>query len=325
MNILITGGSGFIGSNFTNHHLNKGDRVSVIDNLSSGQNKNITRFQGNPNFHFYEANILNCPQLEEMVGWADRIYHLAAIVGIFRVLSEPLSLMQVNVKGTDCLLQAVANSKSRPHIVFASSSSVYGPGHNRAMNENDDLIVESSASPLQLYAISKLTGEALTKAYHQTYQIPMTIIRLFNVIGPHQTGQYGMVVPRFIKQACSNEPITVFGDGNQTRSFCDIRDVLSAIDLLNLSDKNGFNVINIGNDSEIKINDLAKLVISRTNSKSKIEHIPYREAYGMEYFDIAKRKPDISKLRELTGFEHQWTLQKTIDDLIDLYKRTGDI
>lgn len=324
MNILITGGGGFIGSNFAKHHLDKGDNVSAVDNFTGGRDKNIVAFKDNPKFHLYDADLLNWPQLQEMVDWADRIYHFAAVVGIFRVISEPHTLMQVNVNGTDHLLEAVSKSHSPPHVVYASSSSVYGPSQNPSMNEKDNLLIESSSSPLQLYAISKLTGEGLVKAYHKAFKIPATIIRFFNVVGPHQTGQYGMVIPRFVRQACSNEPITVFGDGNQTRSFCDIRDILSAVDALNLHEKNDFDIINIGNDYEISINDLAKLIISRANSQSTIEHIPYKEAYGMDYYDIAKRKPDISKLKQLTGFEHQWPLQKTVDDLIDLYRKTGD-
>lgn len=325
MRILITGGCGFIGSSLANFHLNKGDEIRIVDDLSTGALQNIAPFQNNPAFHFDQGDLLTWSGLDEAVSWAERIYHMAAVVGIFRVLKEPLKMMQTNVSSTERLLQIVSSSTSRPHVIIASSSSVYGPTSKSVSNENDVLMVESINHPLRLYAISKIADEALATAYHQAFQLPLTVLRFFNVIGPRQTGMYGMVVPRFVKQACLNEPITVFGDGNQTRSFCDIRDVISEVDLLIRNTKATYEIVNIGNDHDITINELAELVRKRANSKSEIKHIPYREAYGMEFTDIAKRRPDITKIRQLTGFTPRWSLEQTVDDLIDLHAKTGHV
>ncbi|KTC67933.1 NAD dependent epimerase/dehydratase family protein [Legionella birminghamensis] len=320
MRILITGGCGFIGSHIADLLIKKGHEVSVIDDLSSGSMSNIAHLSNHPNFHFSQADILTWPKLQEMVSWSECIYHLAAIIGVFRVITEPLNVMEVNLTATGRLFKAVSESRSKPHVVFASSSSVYGPSPKSSMMEDDDLIVESASNPLRFYAISKLTSEAIAMAYHKTYKLPVTIVRFFNMIGPNQTGRYGMVVPRFIQQACTNNPLTIFGDGTQVRSFCDVRDALSALMLLNFEDKNTFRIVNIGNDREITINELAKMVIKQANSKSDVIYIPYEEAYGMEYHDITRRKPDLSRLRSLTGFKNEWTLEQTIDDLIRLYK-----
>lgn len=325
MRILITGGCGFIGSNLIGFHLKKGDEVHIVDDLSTGTLQNIAPFKNNPSFHFDHADLLTWPKLDEAVNWAERIYHLAAVVGIFRVLKEPLKLMQTNIASCERLLQVVSTSTSRPHVIITSSSSVYGPTTNSVSNEDDCLMIESIDHPLRLYAITKIADEALAIAYHQAFQMPLTVIRLFNVIGPRQTSMYGMVVPRFVKQACLNEPITVFGDGNQTRSFCDIRDVMTELDLLIRKTKANCEIINLGNDREITINDLAELIRKRANSKSEIKYIPYHEAYGLEFIDTATRRPDLNKLRQLTGFAPQWTLEQTIDDLIALHAKTGDV
>lgn len=316
MRILITGGCGFIGSHLIDFHLKKGNEVITVDDLSTGSMENIAPFTNLKTFKFYHNDLLTWPEIAEAVQWADRVYHLASIVGIFRVLSEPLRVMEVNLNGTYRLFKTVAESNNRPPVIFTSSS-VYGHSKKASMSEDDNLIVEPS-NPLKIYAVSKLTAETLAIAFHKQYGLPITIVRLFNAVGPHQTGLYGMVVPRFIQQACSNLPLTVFGDGNQTRSFCDIRDILASMDLLDL-DSNAFNIVNIGNDHEITINDLAQLVISSTNSTSIIKHIPYQDAYGMEYSDTAKRRPNIQKLKQLTGYEFQWPLEKTIHNLVSLY------
>ena len=318
MKIFITGGSGFIGSHITDFHLRRGDEVRVIDDLSTGTLNNILPFQNNSSFHFENDDLLTWPGLSEAVNWADRIYHLAAVVGIFRVLAEPLKVMQTNVIATDRLFQLASIRPSLPHIVFASSSSVYGPSPKLILNEDDGLMVEAEGYPLRLYAISKLSDEALATAYHATYQLPFTILRFFNVVGPRQTGAYGMVIPRFVKQAYRNEPLTVFGDGSQTRSFCDVRDVTTALDLLMKNTDIRYEVINVGNNREITINELAELVRTRAHSHSEIRHIPYREAYGIDFRDITKRHPDLSKLKKLTGYSPQYTLEQTIDDLLTL-------
>lgn len=320
MNILITGGCGFIGSNIAEYHLNKGHQVSIIDNLSTGSLRNLADFQNNPRLKILETNILNCPELEEFVANADRIYHMAAVLGVFRVLERPVEMLMTNILGSQKILEAAASSQTKARIIIASSSSAYGLTKQTSLNEKNQLVISPATHSLWGYAISKITGEAFSSAYYKEYKLPITNIRFFNTVGPRQTGLYGMVVPRFVAQACLNQPITVFGDGNQTRSFCDVRDSIVAIDMIAENNLSLGEPINIGNDHEISIKNLAYLIKERANSQSEITYTPYQEAYGSDFHDITQRKPDLTKLRELTGFEHQWTLERTVDDLIDKFR-----
>jgi len=323
MHILVTGGSGFIGSHLVAYHLAKGDQVQAIDDLSTGSIKNIAPFLSNPAFQFEQADILTWPHLEKAVQWADRIYHLAAIVGIHRVLSEPLRVMTVNINGCERLLHTISSTKARPKVIIASSSSVYGLSHKPLLNEEDELTINFIAYPILGYALSKITDEALGLAYYRTANLPVTLVRLFNTIGPRQTGRYGMVVPRFIQQALQNEAITIYGDGEQTRSFCDVRDIITALDKLANKPESSGEIINVGHDTPISINRLAELIRSKAKSNSEIKHLSYREAYGEEFTDIKQRRPDLTKLYKLTDFKHQWTLEATIDDLIKNYQPTA--
>jgi len=320
MRVFVTGGCGFIGSHIVEFHLKNGDEVRVVDNLSTGTLENIAAFKDNPAFEFIEADIITWPDLEKTAAWADRIYHMAAVLGIFHVIAKPLNVLSTNIAGTERLLRAVVASGSSPRILIASSSSVYGNSPNPVLNENDNLIVASPSHPLWGYAISKIADEAFSIAYHKTIKVPVTLIRFFNTIGPRQTGRYGMVVPRFVQQACDGEPITIFGDGTQTRSFCDVRDVVTALSLLANQEESIGEIVNVGCDSEITINDLAKLVRTRGDSHSEITHTAYLEAYGNDFTDIKQRRPDLSKLYKLTGFKHKWTLEQTVDNLIALYQ-----
>lgn len=315
MRILVTGGAGFIGSNIVEYHLQKGDTVETIDNLSTGSIENIKPFAKNPKFNFIQENILTWDGLEKAVAQADRIYHMAAVLGVFKVIEEPLNMLSVNINGTERLLAAIVKAKATPRIILASSSSVYGNSKKPLLNETDSLIVSPNTHPLWKYAVSKIADEAIAYAYYDMYKLPMTLVRLFNTIGPRQTGLYGMVVPRFVKQAAKGEPITVYGDGKQTRSFCDVRDSVVALDLVAEKNICICEPINVGRDVEISINELAEVVKERSGSQSPIKHIPYKEAYGIDFHDIEQRRPDISKLRELTGFKHRYTLEDTIDDL----------
>jgi len=321
MHILITGGAGFIGSHLVEFHLAKGDTVHAIDDLSTGTLDNLIPFQNNPNFRFDNANILTWPGLEKAASWADRIYHMAAVVGVYRVLAEPLNVMATNIAGTERLMQAVATSQWQPRVFLASSSEVYGHGNNAKLNEEDNLILESAAHSRWNYAITKLADEALGLAYVHSQKLPVTLIRFFNTVGPRQVGRYGMVVPRFVRQAFFNEPITVFGDGTQTRCFCDVRDTVVMLDLLADNEKSIGEIINVGNDREISMNDLAQLICKLAKSTSTIQHIPYNEAYGEEYHDILHRRPDLAKLVQLTKFKHQWSLEQTIQDLLSRLKQ----
>lgn len=322
MNILITGGCGFIGSNLAEFHLTKGDQVHVVDDLSTGSLDNIASLKSHPLLRVDTANILTWPHLEEAVQWADRIYHTAAVLGIFRVLAEPVNLVETNIGGSERLFKAMSTNGAKKRMLFFSSSSVYGASSLSELSEDDNLIMRKVGHSLSTYAISKLAGEAIAMAYYHAQQIPITIIRLFNVIGPRQTGRYGMVVPRFIKQACNNDPITIFGDGTQTRSFCDVRDVVTAVHSLAQQEGAIGGTFNVGNDYEISIQELAELVRGRSQSNSIFQYIPYEEAYGEQFTDNMQRRPNLNKLIQLTGFKHQWNLNKTIDYLISLNRGT---
>lgn len=320
MNILVTGGAGFIGSHIVEYYLTKGDKVTAIDNLTTGRLDNISDFQKNPNFTFIKTDVQDSAEIKKIVASMDLIFHMAAVVGVYRVLAESLELQKTNIIGTYRLIDAIVEVNPKARVLIASTSSVYG-NNSEILNEDSAFIITPKTHPLWGYAISKIADEALANAYYKTYNLPITSIRFFNTIGPRQTGQYGMVVPRFIKQALKNEPITVYGDGTQTRSFCDVRDSVRALDLI--AEKNIClgEAINVGRPEEISINDLAKKVLQLSRSHSVIQHIPYDEAYGMAFCDIPQRRPDITKLKKLTHFEHQWNLDKTILNLIDINKK----
>ena len=322
MKVLITGGAGFIGSNLAEFHINRGDTVVTVDDLSTGSLDNIRDLVDHPRFTFIEADFLKWDQLATEISKAERIYHLAAVVGMFRVLKEPTTVIRVNVCGTELLLEAAANCESRAQIIIASSSSVYGHNNDiHELREDMDLIYSLEVGGLTGYALSKLANEIQGIAYYRDYGLRVITPRLFNVVGPHQTGTYGYVIPRFIQQALAGQPLTVFGDGTQVRSFCDVRDTINALDqLASIEPKVGASiygqVVNVGNSREIRILDLAKLVIARTNSTSAISFVPFEKAYGEHFYQVTQRKPDVNKLNRLTGFTTKWTLEETIDDLV---------
>jgi len=317
MNILVTGGAGFIGSHVVEHHLNRGDEVVAVDDLSTGSRANLEEFQGNPRFRFVHADIMEWDGLPGAVRVTDRVYHLAAVVGMFRVLREPVRVTEVNVCATERLLSAIAAAPRHPQVVIASSSSVYSHTHSRDLREDDELVYLPKQGGLTGYALSKLTNEIQAMAYQEAYGLQVTIPRLFNAVGPRQTGNYGFVLPRFIKQALSGEPLTVFGDGTQTRSFCDVRDTVAAIELLAGNPRAAGQPVNVGNERETRILDLAQLVIARAKSSSTIEFVPFDRAYGAEFDQITQRHPVEERLHALTGFRPRWTLEQTVDDLLE--------
>jgi len=313
--ILITGGAGFIGSHLAFHHLQKGDFVTVVDDLSTGTRELLTGADPS-RFRFVEADILEWPDLEKEATCADRIYHMAAVVGMFRVLREPIAVTRVNVLGTERLLQAVSRSLHLPEIVLASSSSVYSHAREQMLSEDCELVYHPEKGGLTGYALSKLTNEIQASAYRSMHGLPVSIPRLFNAIGPGQSGTYGFVLPRFIARALADEPLVVYGDGTQTRSFCDVRDTVRAIDLL-ASNPDAWGVpVNVGNPHEIPILDLAKLVIERAGSKSTVEFQSFEQGYGGTFWQVPQRRPSLIRLQELTGFRHSWSLEQSIDDLI---------
>lgn len=316
MHVLVTGGAGFIGSHLVDLHLMRGDHVHVVDDLSTGALENLSRHADNPRLRFDEADILTWARLDRAVAWADRIYNLAAVVGVYRVIAEPTKTLAVNIAACERLLRAAREGGWRPQVVLASSSEVYGHNDRGVLREDQDLVVSSRAGTRWGYSVSKIADEALGLAYAQRFGIPAVVARFFNTVGPRQVGRYGMVVPRFIAQAVRNEPLTVFGGGQQTRSFCDVRDTVVALDALSSVAGRDTVVVNVGNDREITILELAQLVVERAGSHSPIQHLTLREAYGEEFEDILRRKPDLTRLRTLTGFEHRYTLERTIDDLV---------
>lgn len=317
MHVLITGGAGFIGSHLVDLHLARGDKVHVVDDLSTGSLDNLATHLDRPDFRFSEADIVTWSGLGEAVGWADRVYHLAAVVGVFRVLERPISVMATNIAGCERLLRAVNDCGWRPQVLLASSSEVYGPRTDAYLREDMDLIIQPEAPPRWNYAISKLADEAFALSYARTKGIPVTVVRLFNTVGPRQTGRYGMVVPRFVRQAVNGEPLTVFGDGTQSRAFTDVRDTVVMLDQLAGQSTTDGVIVNVGSGHELSMNDLALRVIERAESDSRVERIPYEVAYGQEYVDIPHRCPDLTRLHQLIEHRPRWTLDTTLDDLID--------
>ncbi len=324
MNVLITGGAGFIGSNLASFYLERGDSVYVVDNLSTGTIQNILSMLHNPAFRFAEADIMVWNDLNDAINWADRVYHMAAIVGVKKVLEDPRHVIEINIAGAEKIFRAVARVRPDTQIIVASSSEVYGFNTNTSYAETDDIVLRSGARLRWCYAVTKLADEYLAYSYMFKSGIKVVIARLFNTIGRHQTGKYGMVVPTFVRQAVQNLPITVYGDGTQTRSFCDVRDTVTALDLLASHPLANGEIVNVGNDKEISILDLANLVVERAGSSSKLQFLTYAEAYGMEIDEIMRRRPVLDKLHTMTGFQPKWSLVNTIDSLITL-ERAHDL
>jgi UDP-glucose 4-epimerase len=317
VHVLITGGAGFIGSHLAELHLARGDKVHVVDDLSTGSIENIRPFLKQQNFLFDHADLLTRDKLDRVAAWADRVYHLAAVVGVYRVLAEPTKVLAVNIAAFERLLRAVNASGWKPQLVLASSSEVYGHNDHDLLREEQDLVISTRTGTRWLYSVSKIADEALCMSFAKHFGIPTVITRFFNTVGPRQTGRYGMVIPRFIEQAVNGEDITVFGPGDQTRSFCDVRDTVAALDkVAEHATTPEPLVVNVGNDREISINDLAQMIVERAGSSSRIQHMPLLQAYGEDFEDIRRRRPALERLRTLTDFKHKYTLEQTIDDLI---------
>ena len=313
--ILITGGSGFIGSHLSEKLLQKGEEIFVVDNLSTGSLKNIKHLLSNKKFHFTKGSVLDEKLMERSIKKVDEIYHLAAVVGVREILGKPLNSLLTNVKGTEIVLKEAA--KRRTKTLIASTSEVCGKGDNMPFREDDDRTYGSVYNDRWVYAFSKAVDEFLALAYWREKKLPVVVLRFFNVIGPRQTGVYGMVVPTFVKQALKGEPITVFGDGKQTRCFADVNDIVGALPKLMKAKKAEGKVINLGSNKEISMNDLAKKIIKITRSSSKIVHIPYKKAYREGYEDMRHRMPDLAKVKKLIGYNSHLTLEDSIKRIIE--------
>jgi UDP-glucose 4-epimerase len=321
MKILITGGAGFIGSHLVDRLIRDGHDVIAVDDLSTGSMKNIRQHQNNSRFKLVVDTILNERLMDEMVAECDQIYHLAAAVGVKLIMNRPVETLETNVKGTEMVL-SIAN-KYKKKVLIASTSEVYGKIMNGngtpPLKEDADRLMGATTKRRWAYACSKAFDEFLALAYYEEKRLPVIIARLFNTVGPRQTGQYGMVLPNFVQKALIGKPIIVYGDGSQSRSFTHIDDVVEALVRLMAEPAAVGQVINIGNEEEITIKELALMVRKMTQSTSDIESITYDRAYGPGFEDMQRRSPDISKLRSLIGYEPRNDLHSIIQSVIDYY------
>lgn len=315
MKVLITGGAGFIGSHLAALLVEEGHSVTALDNLDTGQRSNLVPLLENPRFELVEADGQRPGVVEILTGRADAVFHLAAAVGVQKIIDEPVATLEVNVGFTQSVLQACAAAKKR--VLMASTSEVYGRGVSELFNETDDLLIGAPTSRRWGYAASKLLDEFLALAHWHESGLPVTVMRLFNTVGPRQTGRYGMVVPRFVAAALKGEPLTVYGDGDQRRTFTDVRQAVRAMrDLLTCTASHG-EVVNIGGTAELSMNDLAHLIIRMTGSRSTIIHIPYHEAYGEHFEDMRRRNPDTAKLKRLIGWAPDANAEDILRPVID--------
>ncbi len=314
MKALITGGAGFIGSHLAERLLKDGHTVAVIDNLSTGSLKNIEGFKNHSSFDFVEGDIRNTELMEPLTEQCDMVYHLAAAVGVKLIADRPVHTIETNIGGTEVVLETA--NKFGKKILIASSSEVYGKNETVPFREDDDIVLGSTRMSRWSYACSKAIDEFLGLAFHQQYKLDVIIGRFFNTIGPRQTGQYGMVVPRFVQRALKNEPISIYGTGQQRRCFCYVEDLIEAVTGLMDCREAAGQVYNIGSSEEITIESLADKIIKMTNSKSKKEFVPYEKAYGRPIEDMMRRVPNTGRIKNMTGWEPKTSLDEALRSII---------
>ena len=318
MKYLITGGAGFIGGHLTESLLADGHQVTVIDDFSTGSIDNLSAVIDNPLLEVVEGDILHLPELEYLITRADLVFHLAAAVGVELVVHDPVRTINTNVHGTEKVLKGAVRKNTR--LIIASTSEVYGKSEKESFSEADDLLIGPSTHCRWSYACSKLLDEFYAMAYARSNQLPVTVARFFNTVGPRQTGRYGMVLPRFVSKALKNETLEVYGDGEQSRCFCHVFDTVRA--LRGLADGNDTigEIFNIGTRRQTTINALAEMVIDRLGSSSKIDHIPYEKAYEAGFEDMRRRLPNITKVTSTVGWTPEHSLETIIDDVAAFYK-----
>ena len=321
MRALITGGAGFIGSHLAEALLDGGHEVDIIDNLSTGSIRNVGHLKSNPRFKYAIDTLTNEPLLAELIDRNDVIFHFAAAVGVKLIVEQPVHTIETNVHGTEVVLKHAHKKKKK--VVIASTSEVYGKSADVPFREDADLVMGATVKHRWAYACSKAIDEFLALAYYKERDLPVIIVRFFNTVGPRQTGQYGMVLPSFVRQALSGEPITVFGDGTQSRSFTYVGDVVDCMMRLVNEPKAVGQVFNIGNKQEVTILQLAELVKSLTGSASRIEFVPYDKAYEEGFEDMPRRVPDLTKVTQLVGYEPKVQLNEIITRVIEYFRAHG--
>ncbi|MDY6916093.1 MAG: GDP-mannose 4,6-dehydratase [Candidatus Cloacimonadota bacterium] len=318
MKFLITGGAGFIGSHLAEKLLKAGNKVSIIDNLSTGKFSNIVHLTENKDFSYKIDSILNYSLLEKLIKECDHIYHLAAAVGVKYIIDNPLLSLKTNISGTENVLE-LAN-KYKKKVLVASTSEIYGKSDKIPFKETHDRLLGSTYISRWSYSSAKAIDEFLALAYYREKKLPVVIVRCFNTVGPRQTGQYGMVIPKFIKDALLNHPITIYGDGKQTRCFGYVDDVVNGmIKLMNTKKAEG-EIFNIGNDKPISIEALAKKIKTMTNSRSKIEYIKYEDAYEEGFEDMRQRQPDLTKIKNTIGYKPLYNLDRILKIIINYFE-----
>jgi UDP-glucose 4-epimerase len=307
---LLTGGAVFIGSHLAERLLGRGHSVTAIDNLSTGRVENLAAVRDHPRFSFVRASIMDEVVMDRLASRSNVIIHLAAAVGVKLIVEQPVHTIETNIMGTEAVLKAAQRYGSK--TLLASTSEVYGKGSRIPFWEDDDVLLGPTSKSRWAYAASKMVDEFLGLAYHREFGLDVVVFRLFNTVGPRQSGRYGMVIPRFVRQALAGEPITVYGDGEQTCSFCDVRDVVRALADLACSDEAVGRVYNIGATEETTINQLAEHIRRLTGSKSEVVRVPYAEAYAPGFEDMRRRVPDVGKIRELIG----WQPERGLEDIL---------
>ena len=320
MRILVTGGAGFIGSHLVDSFLAEGHHVTVLDNFSTGRAANLEHHQGTA-LRNVTGSILDSDLVDSLVKESDQVWHMAAALGVKRILEQPMESIRANVHGSEVVLNAAATHGKR--TLIASTSEVYGKTPAEMITEETDRVVGSPLTIRWIYSEAKALEESIAKILHDTQGLPVTIARLFNTVGPRQTGHYGMVVPRFVNAALKNEALTVYGDGTQTRVFCHVLDAAQGMRMLMADESTSGDVFNVGGEGAISIRGLAERVKERTNSRSAITHVSYDDAYGAGFEDMQRRVPDTGKLRARTGWAPQRTLDDIIDDVVEYQHRTG--
>ncbi len=318
MNILITGGAGFIGSHLAEKLLKQGHKVIVLDNLSTGSLENVKHLRKNPDFSLHIGSILNYELLEELVSQCKIVYHMAAAVGVKYIIENPLLSLRTNIVGTENVLEL--SHKYKCKVLVASTSEIYGKSDNVPFKEEDDRLLGSTHISRWGYSTAKAVDEFLALAFHREKKLPVVIVRLFNTVGPRQTGQYGMVIPKFVKAALLDQPLVIHGTGKQSRCFTDVDDVSDALIKLMETPKCEGNIFNVGSTESVTIEELAHKIKKASKSKSKIEYMAYEDVFEEGFEDMMKRMPDISKIENAIGYKRKYTLDQIIERVINYYE-----